>query len=172
MKRDITADEARALLKYDPDTGSFFWRVTRNNRTKAGSQAGNVEANGYTVIKIDGRIYKAHRLAWLITYGRWPDGEVDHINRIRADDRICNLRDVTTSENCRNRGTRSDNSSGYPGVHRRGAKWQARIHTDNGRISLGHFERLCDAVAARQSMERKLGYLTRPSGGMNAHAST
>jgi hypothetical protein len=165
----LTAEEARELLEYIPLTGDFFWRVTRNNRTKAGTRAGAVEAQGYTVIKIDGRTYKAHRLAWLITYGQWPENQIDHIDRCRANDRLSNLREVSISTNCRNRGARTDNTSGVPGVHKHGGKWQARIATDTGRISLGHFASMDDAIQARRDAELKYGYLSSVKGAAYAH---
>ena len=139
----ITADQLRALLHYDPDTGFFRWREGIDH-WRAGLPAGTLykqRPNGpkrvaiiigtaseekYKVIGVRRRVYKAHRLAWLYVYGEWPDGEVDHINGDPADNRIVNLRVATSAENCRNRGLRADNTSGIKGVSwsKRSKRWK------------------------------------------------
>ena len=95
----ITQDDLKSLLTYDPDTGEFRWRFSRPRCAK-GALAGTASYHGYTVIKINGRSYRAHRLAWLYEYGRWPNGELDHINRRRSDNTIANLREVSRFVNC------------------------------------------------------------------------
>lgn len=92
----ITADMVRAQLFYCPTTGGF-------RRKSTGNRTGQ-EKSGYLVIRIFDRKFFAHRLAFLLTHGYWPNGVVDHINRDRMDNRPCNLRDVTPTENARNRG--------------------------------------------------------------------
>lgn len=130
----LTAKRLREVLIYDPQTGHFFWRQKRSH-FRAGDRAGTPK-EGYTKIAIDGRQYRAARLAWLFVYGRFPDSPLDHINRNRADDRIANLREATQSQNNANASIRSDNASGYRGVYfcARTQRWAAKIQRD-GRCS-------------------------------------
>ena len=116
--------DPRDFLTYDPETGDFFWKV-RSGRLVAGSLAGKTTKRGYRMLLVKGKHYQAHRAAWLFHYGDWPDGQIDHINRDPADNRISNLRVVSGSENCRNK--RHAGTSGYRGVtfHKKSSKWQA-----------------------------------------------
>lgn len=98
----ITAREARELFNYDPLTGTLTWRSSIARNVPVGTIAGGRHSKGYVKVKIYGRMYFAHRLAWLISYGRFPKNQIDHINRNRADNRLANLRDVTQSENMAN----------------------------------------------------------------------
>lgn len=100
--RDLDAATVRRLLSYNKGTGVFRWRVANSGRVRVGDVAGSVNSSGYVQIRIFGTKYKAHRLAWLHTYGEWPMMVIDHINRCRSDNRIANLRDVTVGENRRN----------------------------------------------------------------------
>lgn len=117
MKVLVTRERVLELLDYDPETGIFTWKVSTNNRVKAGSRAGAINSWEYRQIKVDDRLYKAHRLAWLIVYGMWPRYQIDHINGVRDDNRIVNLREATNAENLRNCGAHINNTSGYKGVH-------------------------------------------------------
>lgn len=122
-------------LSYDRETGGFFWRK-RSGSQCAGNKAGTVSADGYVKIKITGKMFMAHRLAWLFTYGDWPRGEIDHINGDRADNRISNLRDVSRSANQRNAKRRRDNTSGITGVkmivHTGSAYWVSAWSDNDG----------------------------------------
>lgn len=141
MKNELTAQRARELLDYDPETGEFRWKVTRGGVTR-GSIAGYIDPDGYRHIRIAGYLYLAHRLAWLITHGSWPTLEIDHRNVKPGDDRIKNLREATRAQNHQNIGVRSDNTSGYKGVSfdRINRKWVARIRVTGGRYkNLGRF---------------------------------
>lgn len=125
----ISLDRVRSLLRFNPFTGQFFWRVSRGN-TKAGDLAGKMSAKGYWVLNVDRREYKAHRLAWFYTYGYWPAGVVDHINLDKADNRIfANLRDATVAQNQHNRAEQVNNTSGYKGVSliKKTGRWKAEI---------------------------------------------
>ena len=95
------------------------------------------------------RQYKAHRLAWFYVHGEWPDGEIDHINWVKNDNRICNLRVVTHSENMQN--TRRQDK----GVTFKRGYWRARISLNKHQIFLGHFKNKEDAIAARKAAELK-----------------
>lgn len=141
-KAELTAERLRDLLKYDPDTGEFVWKVDRNHLAKAGDIAGYIDQRqGYRKVMVLGREYAAHRLAFLYMTGAWPVADVDHINGITDDNRFANLRDVTTAENIQNqKRARSDSTSGLLGAKRAQGKWQAAITANGKYIHLGTFE--------------------------------
>lgn len=135
-RRDLTAERLRELLVYNPDTGIFTRRVDRK-RYKAGTVIGR-PGRGYWLIDVDGITHVAHRLAWLYVHGEWPS-ELDHINRNGLDNRLSNLRVATSGENQRNIGLRSDNKSGYKGVHfhKKSGRWRAQIWVAGKGYTLG-----------------------------------
>ena len=153
---ELTAEYLRSVLHYDSDTGIFTWKVRTANRVKVGDVAGCPGGGGYLRLRLQSRPYQAHRLAWLHTYGVWPKDQIDHTNRIRTDNRISNLREVTNKQNGQNRSKRSDNTSGHPGVswHKRISKWRAQIRHNQKRIHLGYFTNIEDAIAARKAAEK------------------
>jgi len=149
---ELTQERLKEVLSYSPDSGVFVWIKNRFG-VIVGRVAGNVSGNrGYRRIKIDGRLYLAHRLAWLYMHGEWPKDEIDHINISRDDNRICNLREATRLQNSRNKKLRSDNSTGMKGVywHGQSKKWQASAGLDGKLIYLGLFDdyELADLVAS------------------------
>lgn len=148
----------RQVLNYDPLTGRFEWKVARQG-VRAGMKAGSVNSEGYLLIKIDGKSYKAHSLVFMWMYGFKPN-EVDHINHVRTDNRVENLREVIGSENRKNRSLPSTNTSGCAGVHFRKDtnKWTAYINSDSNQCKLGCFDNLFEAACVRKSAERRLGY--------------
>lgn len=151
MAKRPTAEQVRHLFDYDPATGSLRWRVAKARRIRPGALAATApNSDGYVGVKIDGRTYKAHRLAWAWVHGAWPEAEVDHINGDRADNRIANLRLATNKENARNRLTYKNNRSGYRGVYWNSAlqKWGAQIRTGGKRHHLGFFLVKEDAAEA------------------------
>jgi len=136
----MNAEYLKQLLSYNQDTGDFFWLVKLSNRIKIGDVAGYVNTHdGYVYIKIDNKMRKAHRLAWLYMTGSFPEFNIDHINNIRSDNRFENLRSCTQSENMCNRGKTLKNTSGYKGVslHSKTGKWRARIRKSGKTYSLG-----------------------------------
>lgn len=146
----MNSEKLKELLHYDPETGAFTWIVDRRGKAQAGTIAGCVEPQGYIRIRIKNKLYKAHRLAWLYTYGIWPKDQIDHINGVRNDNRICNLREASNAENCQNADIRSDNTSGYIGVYwnKRTSKWVANIRVDYKLKRLGLFDTPEEAYAA------------------------
>jgi HNH endonuclease len=101
----LTAGRLRELLRYDPESGAFFWvakSARRANRVPVGKEAGYLGVDGRRQIRLDGKLYKAHRLVWLHVFGHWPKEQIDHINNDPSDNRLCNLREATNRENCRN----------------------------------------------------------------------
>jgi hypothetical protein len=146
MEPRLTLARLRELMEYCPETGEFRWRVRRGGRAPAGSVAGSVEGRGYTQIRIDGRHYMAHRLAWLWTFGRWPPAQIDHRDRDRSNNRISNLRKATNGQNNANGAGWS--ASGFKGVSKVGGRWMARIRRDKRERYLGLFETPEEAHAA------------------------
>ena len=130
-----------AALNYDAETGIFTWSSTMTGNAKKGSVAGNILNNGYIRISVFGKRYLAHHLAWAYCYGKLPTENMDHINGNKGDNRICNLRLASQSQNMMNQGLRSDNTSGYKGVYYRHRlkKWQAMISVNGKRKTLGHY---------------------------------
>lgn len=152
MTNDITVEYVQSILNYDEDTGIFTCKKPRGSK-RVGDIAGSITYEGYIRITIDFREYRAHRLAWLYTYGKWPNNSIDHINRIRSDNRICNLRDATVQENKYNTGRISSNTTGFRGVslYKRTGKYQAKIRIDGNRVHLGYFNTAEEASIAYEA---------------------
>ena len=158
----------RQLLTYDADTGLLYWKrrpqemftvtgVFRMWNTRyAGREAfALVGSHGYKYGRLFKRGLLGHRVVFALVHGHWPSTEIDHINGIRTDNRVSNLREVSSSENSRNCALRINNISGVLGVHRvASGKWVAQIC---GR-HVGCFSSLKAAHLARRSAEAELGY--------------
>ena len=126
----LAVEYLRETWRYDPEAGLFYWRVARQ-RIRAGQPVAVVFQRGYAIVAFEGRRYQAHRLAWFYVTGSWPKHEIDHVNRVRDDNRWCNLREVTKAQNMANSVTRS--RSRIRGVSRsQSGRWRAQI-TANGR---------------------------------------
>ena len=151
MNYDIR-NQFMGLLKYNPEAGEFIWRISRG-RIREGAIAGMYNKIGYLVIGIMGKIYYGHRLAWLFTYGEWPRFDIDHINRVTSDNRICNLRQATRSENSANSKSRSPYLKGARPAK---GKWAAYISHNYKVIYLGLFNTEQEAHAAYMDAAIKL----------------
>jgi hypothetical protein len=140
----------REVLDYDSETGIFRWRPGTTRRSLIGLIAGCINNQGYRYISVDGKRYRAHRLAWFYVNGRWPEAQLDHLNRRRDDNRIANLRPATQQQNNGNYGLSRHNTSGFKGVHyfRKCGKWQAVITVANKSVHLGLFPTAEGAHAA------------------------
>lgn len=138
----ITQDRLRELLDYDQDTGQFTWVNNSRSGMKAGDAAGTVHPKGYTRIKLDKKLYSAHRLAWLYVYGAYPNEQIDHVSGDKADNRLSNLRLATNAQNAWNRGKPKTNSTGFKGVYFNKAhqKFYARITVHGKKIHVGAFD--------------------------------
>lgn len=137
-----------SLLRLDPETGHLYWRVRNGKNCRFGVPAGSTGKEGYVCIQVNRKIYKAHRIVWLLVYGEWPKQEIDHINRKRNDNRPINLRDVSKSQNQLNNPypnglTRTGHKGIYP---LRSGRYQVQIQ---GRI-LGSFTSLETAIEVRR----------------------
>lgn len=156
----LSQSKIKELFSYDKDTG-LFTRVKGRKGVKAGSIAGCInKSTGYRIISIAATPYRAHRLAFLYVTGEWPVEQVDHINGDRTDNRWVNLREANQSENLKNQGVRSDNTSGFVGVtwSKANSKWCAQIKANGKAMNLGYFTHKTEAIAARQAANLKYGY--------------
>ena len=154
----LTPERARELVSYDPETG-IFRHLKPRQRITVGSQAGSPNSNGYLCLMLDGVLYKAHRLAWLMTYGYWPIQHIDHINGLKTDNRLINLRDVSHQVNMQNMNKpRSNNkSSGVQGVAiaPKSGKCIARICIAGKMQHIGCFDSVEEAREAYLRMKRQ-----------------
>ncbi len=152
---------AMSMLDYEPETGLFKWKVKRNGyggKVAPGVIAGT-PSHGYVAIKVAGRLWRAHRLAWLFMTGEVPPQgmEIDHISGVRDDNRWTNLRIVTRGQNNYNFGLSKRNVSGVKGVSWVAGRnqWLARLKVDGKIIHLGQFDSKEQAIAARKAGEAK-----------------
>jgi len=157
----ITQSKLKDLLHYDPLTGIFLW-VQARQRINVGDVAGSTRKDGYIQISIDNKLYLAHRLAWLYTYGYLPENFLDHKDRIRHHNWIKNLREASQQCNLRNTGNRKNNKSGVKGIcfYNPNQKWQAQIKVNGKNSHLGHFTDFTEAVAHRLAAEQCLNWST------------
>lgn len=145
-----SVDIVRQLLSYDPATGVFTWRERRGGSAIAGSIAGGLDTKRYLAISVNGKRYRAHRLAWLYMTGEWPAEQIDHRDGDRANNQWTNLRAATNSQNAHNCGKRAHNSSGVKGVHwhTQSGCWRAEIRHGGAKRHLGSFSDINAAQAA------------------------
>ena len=156
-KKTTTPDEVLAAVRYEPETGLF--RYARSSpTTRVGDIAGSKDSKGYIRIQIGRRYFRAHRLAWLLTYGKAPDSSIDHINGIRSDNRIANLRTASHQVNCQNMRKASvrNKSSGLLGVTASRGRWLAQISINGESHFLGRFQNANDAHCAYVAAKRQL----------------
>ena len=147
-------ETAKELFDYDPDTGRLTWMVRASRRSKIGDVAGSLETQGYRQVKFKGKEYKVHRVIWLITYGAWPEKGIDHINGIRDDNRLINLREANQSENSQNR--KAYSNTGVSGVTLTKKGYYRAKLIINGRRVLGTtFKNFEAAVAAVTEAKKK-----------------
>lgn len=158
--KQISKETLDKHFSYNPETGLFTRIFAPCNRVKVGEIARCKSSEGYIHFRVNGCLYRAHRLAWLTMTGDWPSSQVDHINGDRADNRFCNLRLVNNSENQQNRRhARKDNtSSTFMGVGFRSitGKWRARIQIDKKSVWLGYFESEREAAQAYKQAKASL----------------
>ena len=156
----MTQKELKELLQYNIGTGIFTWKIRKRRYREPGNIAGTTSVNGYWVIRINNKLYYAHRLAFLYMEGYFPEHQVDHINRIKDDNRWCNLREVSRQCNSKNCGPSSKNTSGVVGVIwlKRDDKWCSRLAINKKQIHLGQYKNKDNAVKARWEAEKKYGW--------------
>lgn len=150
-KELISASDLRAIAFYDAASGKLF--------RLSGQEIGRTRQDGYVYAKLSGSRYLVHRLVWLHATGKWPTGQIDHINGNRSDNRLENLRDVCHSINLQNQRTaHRGSSSGLLGVswRRDKEKWAAGIKVCGRQKHLGFFSSKSDAHAAYLTAKRVL----------------
>ncbi len=137
ISNPITWEELTKILDYCPDTGIFTWKESRNSNTAIkGSIAGSYDKDGYIVIGISRKNYKAHRLAWFYCFKEWPEFNIDHINRDKQDNSLNNLRDIPQADNNRNVLVRSSSGFKCVSLHSSG-KYQASVRINGKSKYLG-----------------------------------
>ncbi|UYE95795.1 hypothetical protein HAAEEKHM_00075 [Sinorhizobium phage AP-16-3] len=176
----FTPEYLRLRLRYDPETGKLFWREAPASEFKlprihlawnkrfAGKEVGSLLNTGYLYINLKKQVMLVHRVIFAMVHGYWPD-QVDHINHVRTDNRLANLREVSGVGNAQNTSLPSDNTSGRIGVYwfkQRGC-WYARIKVEDKNHHLGYFAKKEDAIAAREDAERRFGF--HPNHGLPAN---
>jgi hypothetical protein len=158
MRTHVTKDRVLELLDVDVDAGKLHRRVGVRGHA-AGEEAGTaMGTHGYRRVRIDQRSYDVHQIIWLVAHGSWPE-RIDHINGIKTDNRISNLRLVTVRENAQNRTVpRRGSKSGVLGAHwnARRRKWKSEISVDGKRVHLGSFGTAEAAHAAYMAAKRRL----------------
>jgi len=153
-------EAARDCLSYNQKTGSLVWSTSRSRRAPEGSEAGAYCPRGYLMVRItiDGksRRMQASRVIWFIVHGSMSEQlHVDHINRIKSDNRLSNLRACTPSQNHRNKEIKR-NTSGVVGVNKSSTnRWRVRINVDGVKVPLGNFKSFDEAVKVRRAAEVK-----------------
>lgn len=157
MSKQITAEEARAHLAYNPITGEFAWISSAQGRKSA---VGTKTNQGYILVTINRKHCRAHRLAWLMVHGEMPPKgmDIDHANGDRADNRLCNLRLATRSQNANNAKLSSRNSTGVKGVfwYAKFNRYQVNFTADKRRVYLGLFKTLEEATAVIKAARESL----------------
>jgi hypothetical protein len=173
-------ETVKKLVSYNPETGKLFWKIRSSeffncsdvgmkravsswNARYSGMEITSKSTFGHIIVHFSiGKRWRtgAHRVAWAIHHGRWPDGPIDHINGDPSDNRLCNIRVCTVSQNNRNKKVSPLNTSGKIGVHFNKAygKWVARIKVDKKDIGLGCYAEKEDAISARVAAELKYGF--------------
>lgn len=137
QKTDLTPAELRRILTYNRKSGIFRWRISPGGGAVAGAIAGGMEVKGYWVISIKGRLYKAHVLAWLYVYGKWPTNELDHRDLVKHHNWISNIRLASQIQNNANRPRYRNNKAGFKGVHYRNGTYRAMIRHNGISMHLG-----------------------------------
>lgn len=169
---DLSFEQVTSVLRCDPENGLLFWKErplemfprARDgkswNTRYAGKEASTAKNDTYRQVCIFYQYIRAHRIIWMFVHGNWPNGEIDHIDGDRSNNRIKNLRLVTDSENRRNSKRPSNNVSGVMGVYWRKdlSKWEAKITVSGSQKHIGTFCNFDEAVVARKSAEAKYGY--------------
>ena len=156
-KEMIDQETVKKLFHYDAESGMLLWRNGNGRNVKPWQQAKALNGHGYYTAKVNGKNYLVHRLAWLYVHGAFPKHDIDHKNRIRNDNRLCNLRAVSRTDNCQNISLPSHNKSGHIGISwfALQKKWTVYVKVNKKNKWLGNYKNLDDAIAARKAGEKQ-----------------
>lgn len=156
--KELTAERLREVLHYDPETGVFTRLESGSRKDVLGRSAGTLTQQGYLKTMVDSRTYYLHRLAWLHERGTWPKDQMDHINGVKSDNRLANLRECSCGENQQNRARSTRALSPLPGVcwHKRDRVWVASVTLSGRRRNLGSFRTAEEASAAYLAEKARL----------------
>lgn len=154
----MTIEVLREMFVYNPETGELFRRVNSRARPNMLVPSGSLSGTGYLTAWVKTANVTVHRIAWALTHGAWPMEIVDHINGVKTDNRIANLRLVTPAQSLHNVSQTNDSTSGHRGVvwDPKAQKWCAQAEHEGRRFYFGRYARLEDAVAARHAGAVKL----------------
>lgn len=154
MSDELTQDELKKRLIYDASSGIFSRIITAKSKNL---KVGYIRKDGYRYIRGDKKQYLAHRLVWLYVNGKFPNKLIDHINGIKDDNRICNLREANNSQNGMNKTKLKNNTSGYKGVclDKKSGKWVAQTRVDGRKKLIGRYESPEDASKAYDDFTKK-----------------
>lgn len=171
---ELRYEEVARLFTYDRETGVLYWRIRNGNHTRRNYVAGSIKGNnnGYRRVRIKGKNYMEHRIIVMLCFGHIPENaEIDHINHARNDNRLCNLRFVTGSENSKNKSVSSRSTTGVTGVHfsKTRKKYVAQIKVNRKAMHLGMFETLEEAAAARAEANLKFNFHNNHGEGRAAY---
>lgn len=173
MREVLIADGVTGKLYWAPRLPSSFnahegrgaeraaqWAADAYNGRFAGKEAFTAYTQGYRVGAVDGKNMRAHSVLWAIIHGEWPEPCLDHINGIRDDNRLCNLRIADGKMNGRNHGKKKNNTSGHTGVFfcKQTGKWSAQIKVNYKHINLGRFDTIEQAVNVRERAKSDFGF--------------
>jgi len=152
----ITHARLKELIRYEPETGEFY-RIKKTRNSEVGKVTFSISDGRYARLTVDWYRDYAHRFAWFYIYGVWPSQQIDHINRIKSDNRIANLRDIHVSINQHNViAPSSNNTSGYRGVTFNHGKWEAKIAVNKRTIRLGRYCTPSEAFGAYVKAKKQL----------------
>lgn len=166
MVTDIVVQELRDVFCYDRDSGVVRWKV-KSGSSSPGKIAGSLNTTcGYLYVSYLLKKYAVHRLAWALEHGEFPSGQIDHINRNRLDNRLSNLRAVTSSENMKNCGMSKTNTSGIKGVRFHMGKWEACQSMNDKLVYLGRYDTQGCAAEAVNNFRKANGFMTDVYGGV------
>lgn len=154
---EITQELLKEIFHYDEESGNLIYKVSLYKKNMVGKVAGRLGSLGYVAINLNGKLYRAHRLIWMYVYGYFPPNHIDHINLIKHDNRLINLREATACENATNKEKQKNNKSGYKGVHwnKSTKKWVSQCKTNGIRHCLGSFDSAELAYNAYREFVRK-----------------
>lgn len=154
-----TQEQVALLFSYDSKTGVLVRKITVSSNAKAGAVVGSVNSDGYLCVGINKTTYKVHQIIWLLVNGKWPNGVIDHINRIKVDNRIENLRDTTVLVNNINKGVRKDSNTGVTNVtwRERDKRFYAACRKNGKQNYIGSFTCIKDAANAVAIFKSEIG---------------